>query len=53
MREKSCLLYTSTSHGVMVKGQPGMLVRFAKCCNPLPGEDIVGYITRGLSLIHI
>ena len=37
----------STSHGVMVKGQPGMLVRFAKCCNPLPGEDIVGYITRG------
>ena len=28
-------------------GEPGMLVRFARCCNPVPGDEIVGYITRG------
>ena len=38
---------TSSSNGVIVKGESGMLVRFARCCNPLPGDDIVGYITRG------
>ena len=30
-----------------MKGESGMLVRFARCCSPLPGDDIVGYITRG------
>ncbi len=35
------------SHGIYVKGESGMLVRFARCCNPLPGDDIIGYITRG------
>ena len=33
--------------GVLVKGADDILVRFAKCCNPLPGEPISGYITRG------
>jgi GTP pyrophosphokinase len=33
--------------GVRVKGAADILVRFAKCCNPLPGEQIGGYITRG------
>ncbi len=37
----------SSSNGIIVAGEPGMVVRFAKCCNPLPGDDIVGYITRG------
>ena len=37
----------SSSNGVIVKGESGMLVRFARCCNPVPGDDIVGYITRG------
>lgn len=34
-------------HGVVVKGEPNMAVRFAHCCSPLPGDKIVGYITRG------
>ena len=38
---------SSSSNGVIVKGESGMLVRFARCCNPLPGDAIVGYITRG------
>ena len=38
---------THSSQGIVVEGDPGMLVRFAHCCNPLPGDDIVGYVTRG------
>ena len=33
--------------GILVKGLDDILVRFAKCCNPLPGDPVVGYITRG------
>jgi GTP pyrophosphokinase len=33
--------------GVMVSGVDDVLVRFGRCCNPLPGERIVGFITRG------
>ncbi|SDE59943.1 RelA/SpoT family protein [Sporomusa acidovorans] len=36
-----------TSHGILVKGESGLMVRLARCCNPLPGDVIVGYITRG------
>ena len=35
------------SHGILVKGEAGLMVRLARCCNPVPGDMIVGYVTRG------
>jgi GTP pyrophosphokinase len=39
-----------TAEGVRIRGVDDLLVRFAKCCNPLPGDQIVGFITRGRGL---
>ena len=40
--------------GVRVKGEEDILVRLARCCHPLPGEEIVGFITRGRGVtIHM
>ena len=38
---------THASGSVSVKGMSGLLIRFAGCCNPLPGDEIVGFISRG------
>ena len=36
-----------TIEGIQIQGTGGLLTRLANCCNPLPGDDIVGYVTRG------
>lgn len=36
---------------VTVKGMSGLLVRFAHCCNPVPGDPIVGFVSRGRGVI--
>lgn len=39
------------SGSVTVEGMSGLLVRFAHCCNPVPGDDIVGFVSRGRGVI--
>ena len=42
-----------SSGGIIVDGEEGCLVKFAKCCNPLPGDDVVGFVTKGYGIsIH-
>ncbi len=42
-----------SSNGVIVEGLDNCLVKFAKCCSPLPGDEIVGFVTRGFGVsIH-
>ena len=38
------------TEGVGISGVDGVLMRFAKCCNPVPGDPIIGYISRGLGI---
>jgi len=40
-------LHRANPKGIYVHGDPGMAVFFGNCCNPLPGDPIVGYVTRG------
>jgi len=45
--------YGKSSIGIVVDGMDNCLVKFARCCNPLPGDDIIGFITRGFGVsIH-
>ena len=43
----------SNGGGVVVDGEAGCLVKFAKCCNPLPGDEVIGFVTKGFGIsIH-
>ena len=41
---------TRKTEGVGISGVDGVLMRIAKCCNPVPGDPIIGYISRGLGV---
>ncbi len=44
----------SKTSPVLIQGEGDMLVKFAQCCNPLPGEPVAGYITRGQGVtVHL
>jgi GTP diphosphokinase / guanosine-3',5'-bis(diphosphate) 3'-diphosphatase len=49
-RPKANQTRPAPTDGVRIRGVDDLLVRFARCCNPLPGDPIVGFITRGRGL---
>ena len=53
INEKNSVPKPRTSHGkggIVVDGAAGCLVKFAKCCNPLPGDSVIGFVTRGFGI---
>lgn len=44
---KTILPKAKVNNGIVVNGLGGVAIRFMRCCNPLPGDEIVGFVTRG------
>ncbi len=50
-RRQEATAEAQAKSAILVSGMSDMLVRFAKCCNPVPGDDIIGFTSRGRGLI--
>ena len=42
--------HLKSNGGIVVDGARGCMVKFAKCCNPLPGDEVIGFITKGYGI---
>jgi len=49
--EKVMRKVTGRDSGIVLDGVDNLLVHFARCCNPLPGEEIIGYVSRGRGIV--
>ena len=45
--QKEKLEKTTSNNGVVVKGVSGLKIQLSKCCNPIPGDQITGYVSQG------
>mgnify|MGYP006190167667 CR=1 FL=1 len=52
MRALAKPVQASSNYGIRVKGEVDVPLRLAKCCRPVPGDPIVGYISRGRGIIY-
>lgn len=50
---KEKLPIVKTKGGIVVRGIDDVAVRFSRCCNPIPGDEIVGFVTRGRVALFI